>query len=230
VISLSHVLEHVPDPRAFLRALLAHIAPGGCFLIAVPDLRQNPIDLVIADHCTHFDANSFGRMLHNAGLAIDMLASDGLPKELVAIARVGSGTSPPSRRSFGNTPLELFERYLALLSAVSDAAREAHDGASDFGIMGSSIAAVWLAGELGSGVNFFVDEDKGRIGGQLLGQPIFGMDNVPPGATVFIPLSVPVAQAIIARARAYPIRFVYADGNRPVGQNPTFPDGTRTIR
>ena len=58
VISLSHVLEHIPDPVPFLKNIARYLAGRGRILLAVPDLRQNPIDLIIADHCSHFDRNS----------------------------------------------------------------------------------------------------------------------------------------------------------------------------
>jgi hypothetical protein len=32
-------------------------------VVIVPNIRQNPIDLLIADHCSHFDADSLDRLL-----------------------------------------------------------------------------------------------------------------------------------------------------------------------
>jgi hypothetical protein len=84
VISLSHV-EHVPDPISFLKALSGHLNEGGRILLAVPDLRQNPSDLVVADHCTHFVEQSLSYVARPAGLAVELLSADLLPKELVAV-------------------------------------------------------------------------------------------------------------------------------------------------
>jgi len=63
LITVCHVLEHVPNPAAFLRPLLANLAPAGRLVVIVPNIRQNPIDLLIADHCSHFDADSLDRVL-----------------------------------------------------------------------------------------------------------------------------------------------------------------------
>jgi hypothetical protein len=96
---------------------------------------------------------------------------------------------------------------------VREAARVARAQASCFGIMGSSIAAAWLAHEVG-GVAFFADEDENRHGNGLMERPILSLAEVPRGATVFIPMSRSVAERIIARAGGLPIDFRYLDWNR----------------
>jgi len=63
LITVCHVLEHVPNPAAFLRPLLGNLAPSGRLVVIVPNIRQNTIDLLIADHCSHFDADSLDRLL-----------------------------------------------------------------------------------------------------------------------------------------------------------------------
>ena len=79
--------------------------------------------------------------------------------------------------------------------------------------MGSSIAAAWLAQEVG-GVAFFADEDESRHGNALMDRPILSLAEVPRGATVFIPMSRMVAERIIARASGLLIDFRYLDWNR----------------
>ena len=39
LITVCHVLEHVPNPAAFLRPLLANLAPAGRLVIIVPNIR-----------------------------------------------------------------------------------------------------------------------------------------------------------------------------------------------
>ncbi len=82
--------------------------------------------------------------------------------------------------------------------------------------MGSSIAACWTTLELDGKVDFFVDEDPHRIGHSLLDLPILGPAQVPAGAVVFIPMSVPVAEKIMHRWKHLPIDFRYVASNRPV--------------
>jgi SAM-dependent methyltransferase len=215
LVTMSHVLEHVEDPAAFLRPLSRHLAPDGRLVVLVPDIRRNPIDLLIADHSSHFDENALGRVLSAAGLEIERLTADAIPKELVAICRVGRQPAPPRPNAvFAVAPKALCENFFHLIDGVLDAAVQAAAMGEEFGVMGSSIAAVWLAAELPDQVQFFVDEDANRIGRKLLGRPIFGLADIPPGATVFIPMSAPVAQGIISRAGKPPVRFEYVDWNR----------------
>ena len=221
VISLSHVLEHVPDPIAFLKETAGYLSERGRILLATPNLRQNPIDLIIADHCTHFDEDSLSYVAKEAGLSVELLSAGLLPKELVAVlARCpqgGTGRAASAVGSAGKTgPKERCLFYFTLLDDVRKAARRAVLEKRPFGIMGSSIAACWMMLELDGKVDFFVDEDPDRIGHELTGLPILRPDQVPADALVFIPMSVPVAEKIIHRWRHLSLDFRFVASNRPV--------------
>jgi 2-polyprenyl-3-methyl-5-hydroxy-6-metoxy-1,4-benzoquinol methylase len=214
LITVCHVLEHVPNPTAFLRPLLANLAPAGRLVVIVPNIRQNPIDLLIADHCSHFDAESLDRVLRVSGLPATDLTARAIPKELIAIAGPADGETKKSWSDEPAVPADkLCRDYFRLFDGVREAARAARAEASCFGIMGSSIAAAWLAHEIDE-VAFFADEDESRRGNSLMGRPIVTLAEVPPGATLFIPMSRNVAERIIARAGALPIEFRYLDWNR----------------
>ena len=187
----------------------------------MPDLRQNPSDLVVADHCTHFVEQSLSYVARPAGLAVELLSSNLLPKELVAVLSlrtevdtVQPKSGDPAGRDTGWKERCLF--YFKLLDEVRQAARRAAGEKRPFGIMGSSIAACWTMLELNGRVDFFVDEDPRRIGHELSGLPILGPEQVPADAVVFIPMSVPVAEKIIGRWRHLSIDFRFVASNRPV--------------
>ncbi|MBV8755547.1 MAG: class I SAM-dependent methyltransferase [Hyphomicrobiales bacterium] len=214
LITVCHVLEHVPNPAAFLRPLLANLTPAGRIVVIVPNIRQNPIDLLIADHCSHFDAQSLDRVLRVAGLPATDLTARAIPKELIAIAGPAEGETKKSWSDEPAVPADkLCRDYFRLFDGVREAARAARAEAVSFGIMGSSIAAAWLAREIGD-VAFFADEDESRRGHSLMDRPIVSLAEVPAGATVFIPMSRNVAARIIARAGRLPIEFRYLDWNR----------------
>jgi SAM-dependent methyltransferase len=215
LITVCHVLEHVPNPAAFLRPLKANLAPGGRLVVIVPNIRQNPIDLLIADHCSHFDVASLEKVLRESGLSATDLTARAIPKELIAIAEPATGAAgSPRSHAVEVPPAKLCRDYFHLFDGVREAARAVRAEVSCFGIMGSSIAAAWVAHEVDGQVDFFADEDASRFGQSLMGRPILPLPDVPPGATVFIPMSGIVTERIIARSRALPIDFRFLDWNR----------------
>jgi SAM-dependent methyltransferase len=217
VISLSHVLEHIPDPVSFLKAIADQLSADGRILLATPDLLQNPSDLIIADHCTHFDERSLRFVAESAGLAVELMSPRLLPKELIAIlSRLRTGAPGGSNNDPANASKERCLFYFRLLDDVRREARSAASENRPFGVMGSSIAALWTMLELGRSVDFFVDEDPHRVGHSLAGVPIVNPAEVPAGGLVFIPMSVAVAEKIIGRWHHLPIEFRFVASNRPV--------------
>ncbi|MFZ5781020.1 MAG: class I SAM-dependent methyltransferase [Pseudomonadota bacterium] len=220
IISLSHLIEHIPDPVRFLKAVAGHLTPQGRVLVATPNLRENPSDLIIADHCTHFDEDSFGYTARRAGLHIELLSTSMLPKELVAVLSVGGSAPPPAEapadhsRQASTRARCLF--FFELLDEVRRTAEACIAAKRPFGVMGSSIAALWTMLELEGRVDFFVDEDEHRIGHALMDRPIVSPAQVPAKAVVFIPMSVAVAGKIMHRWKDLPIDFRYVPTNRPM--------------
>jgi SAM-dependent methyltransferase len=216
VIVMSHVLEHIPDPVAYLGQLRGHLKDGGMLFIAVPDIRQNPVDLLVIDHCSHFDPSTLGRVLRRGGFLPEILRTDILGKEILAISRPAAaprGDGATCKDPF-SMPLDtVAEKYLSLCSDLVEQARTLRQQHDSFGIMGTSTAAAWITGELAMGSDFYVEEDPQRIGRTAFGKPILSLDQVPPGACVFIPMSSLTAQGIIARAHRDDLTLAYLPWN-----------------
>lgn len=54
IISLIHVLEHIEDPKKFLKTLKSKLNKNGILIIQVPYVLENHNDLLIIDHLSHF--------------------------------------------------------------------------------------------------------------------------------------------------------------------------------
>ncbi len=194
LITLVHVLEHIPRPQQCLRDMEAILESDGVLLIVLPAVESNPFDLLVADHCSHFSVRSLSGLLKRTGFGDVHVNDQWMTRQLTAIARRGEPRAEPDQ-AHGHSPLKLAVDWLLRLRA--DAAQRAEG--RTFGIFGSSINAVWLGGELGDKVDFFVDEDRSRVGGTLLGKPIIAPDTVPEGAFVYVAMPFPWCEEIAGR-------------------------------
>lgn len=204
LVTMVHVFEHIVDPIAVLSTWRHLIGPGGKLLIQVPNLAQNPFDLVILDHATHFTLDVLTRTIRRAGFDIMVAVDDWVAKELTVIATPGLG-SDEGRSNVGSVRT-LTLGHLSWLGGLAGAARAASEH-RPFGIFGTSIAASWLHGSIDGKADFFVDEDPNRIGGLHFSRPILSPAAVDPAALLFVPLPPVIAGRVGERLRALGLRI-----------------------
>ena len=211
LITMIHVLEHIPQPERFLARLLSKLVPGGLLVVELPHHVANPFELLIADHCTHFAAATAAALLERAGLEILSVAEHWVPKELTLVARKRAAPAESAGDAPGGLPdsidtrpaivqdcLRCVTQRIGWLGQVSSTARKlAAD--REIGLFGTSIAATWLFAELEGAVGFFVDEDPHRIGKSWQGRPVYDPPRIPPGSCLLIPLPVALAESIARR-------------------------------
>jgi SAM-dependent methyltransferase len=195
ICSLIHVLEHIEGPREFLRSARSKLKAGGLLIVELPSFRQNPFELLIADHATHFEPATIESLLADAELKALHVTGEWIPKELSIVALA---LPPVAKR-----PLPTSEDHLSSavhwLDAIRRDAIDVARQSASFGIFGSSIAATWLFSELEGKAGFFVDEDPDRVGGKHLDLPIYRASEVPAGSDVYVVLPPKISAAIAAR-------------------------------
>ena len=92
IITIWHVLEHVPNPCEVLRKIYSLLKPGGIFVVAVPNeenklfkrrIRSNksghPFGLLSLEgeiHLTHFQPSTLFRFLRSSGFCIEDFGVD----------------------------------------------------------------------------------------------------------------------------------------------------------
>jgi SAM-dependent methyltransferase len=200
LMTMIHVLEHIPDPKSFLRGLRDKLNPEGLLLIEVPNYSRNPFDLVIADHSTHFSPATLSSVVQDAGYDLVSVSTEWVAKELSVVARRAS--QPKMDILPGTQPLRSLSDNLDWLKAAIAGARQFSEAGS-FGLFGTSIAGTWLACELGDKVSFFVDEDPSRVGRRYMNLPVYHPSAVPSRSHVFVAFPPFVSDNLKARLHHY---------------------------
>jgi len=198
IITMEHVLEHIKDPVAFLKEIHPVLAPGGVIIIQVPDCGVNPYMLLVADHSSHFDADTLQQVFEQAGFKVLVKPSNLVPKELTIVAE---SSQTHGGAGFSSTLYESsrqkITRHLSLLTNIRSFAERLVKAAS-LGVFGTSTAGIWLHSEV-EGISFYVDEDSKRTGKPLYGKMVYDVDSCPRDADVIVPLVPEIARQVAAR-------------------------------
>jgi 2-polyprenyl-3-methyl-5-hydroxy-6-metoxy-1,4-benzoquinol methylase len=196
-ISLIHALEHIPNPRGYLEQTWNKLKVGGLMLVEIPNFLENPFDLLVADHSSHFTPTAVKEVVHSTGFEVLFVATDWVVKEQTVIARK-VGEDAVKHNMKGASGAAAAGRAVGWLLSVVEAAQE-QAGRGRFGLFGTSITATWLTGELGEAVQFFVDEDPNRVGKTFMERPVYHPSQVPGDSNVFLGLPRQLAESVKQR-------------------------------
>lgn len=198
LITMIHVLEHITAPGDFLATLWSKLDFRGLLVVQIPNYLQNPFDLLIADHCTHFTVATASALIQSLGFEVISVGSDWVPKELTIVARKTEQKSKIHMHVSTVNPVASAARSLQWLETVVTTARGLAT-LGNFGLFGTSIAATWLFTELEGMVDFFLDEDPNRLGKTYMGRPVLHPCHAPQGSRVLIALPTEIAESIKTR-------------------------------
>jgi 2-polyprenyl-3-methyl-5-hydroxy-6-metoxy-1,4-benzoquinol methylase len=108
LITIFHVLEHVPDPRAALRRLAAWLKPGGHLYIEVPNALtdvSSPSNLYHRAHLYYFAAAPLAALAQQAGLATVLIDGGAQNANLTAIfCKRGDADAQSDAQSHSSLP------------------------------------------------------------------------------------------------------------------------------
>jgi 2-polyprenyl-3-methyl-5-hydroxy-6-metoxy-1,4-benzoquinol methylase len=208
IISMVHLLEHIPHPSDFLMKVRNKLTSDGVLVLEVPNYLQNPFDLLIADHCTHFTNMTLAMLLQRTGYEVISIAVDWVPKEFTVVARRMKDTKtirPLNKVEDSLTSVSSSLSWLRNCIIVSTGLAKK----GMMGIFGTSIAATWLCSEIPDIVSFFVDEDTNRVNRPYMGRPVFLPVDVPLGSVVFVVLPALIAEAVAKRVEKQGVKYYW---------------------
>ena len=197
LISLIHVLEHVPEPLSFLSEVAAKLTPQGAVLIDAPSFAMNPFDLAVVDHVMHFSLATLRELTHRAGYALRAYSSSLIRKEHAALLTRADGVPSADGRSSRAAPDSPMAAVPLLRGLATWLPRRFAD--QEIGILGTGIAATWACEQLPNGAAYFVDEDPHRFGKPYMGTPVVAPADVPDDLTVFVAQPPSMAREIAER-------------------------------
>jgi len=125
LISMVHVLEHIPDPLAYLVTLREqYLSPDGYLLLEVPNLYIH--DSFEVAHLSSFSSHSLRRMVTKAGFAVMVMEKHGRPRSSIlpyyltvlccpATKKAGSSQRPERAVRFKRRMGLLYRRVMSRL-------------------------------------------------------------------------------------------------------------------
>jgi SAM-dependent methyltransferase len=193
------VLEHVPDPNDFLRALRECLAPDGVGLVEVPSLEQalerGRFYDFFPDHVNYFSAGTLARALETNGFLVCEVSRGMNGEYLEAWVRADAGRDLPSlRRAVDSTTADL----RAFLDGCADSGRRV----AVWGSGAKGLTTMAVAGVDGTDVAYVVDADPYKVGRFT---PVSHLPVVPPAHLAEEPVD-----AIVVTALAYRDEIVAA--------------------
>ncbi len=138
-------LEHVSDPRGFLRAVRALLRPGGQLHLTVPNVLRNAGDLIVVDHVNHFMPTSLRRAFADAGFTGIRIDEEAHAAAYVVTARRAEAPEPAeSDPEFQPSYRERQPRHPELQPRHPDLV-EGRDGVARYVAEARRLAAFWSA-------------------------------------------------------------------------------------
>ncbi|EFL50866.1 Methyltransferase type 11 [Solidesulfovibrio fructosivorans JJ]] len=210
LITLNHVLEHLIEPVAVLRALRGLLRPGGRIIVRVPSYLELYSEFVIGDHVSLYTTRTLETAVALAGLVPDAPLQAVSGRELAMVLAAGN---PKTDIVPDTANLARGKAILAWLKTQRDLVVGELAGHPPFGLYGVSGMGGWLGSLAPDKVDFFVDDNPAMNGMRLYGIEIVSPDRIPQGATIFVAFKREIAAAIHDRVQASTptVRYVYPE-------------------
>ena len=184
LITLNHVLEHLPDPVTVLKQAQALLKPDGYLAVVVPCFKSVYTDFFFLEHCSHFTERSLNVVSALAGLSI-------VNRLEGKLGRIEIGfVAQRSEKAGSASPLEAIGWSQSLPEFVRGLGRR-----GKIGVFGLNGAGMWLGVMLKGQLSFYVDEDPAKQGAKFADCPIIGVADIPDDSVVVVAFNNPEASA-----------------------------------
>lgn len=170
LITLVHTLEHIPIPDRALKKIVKLLSDKGLLVIQVPNLGENPFDLLVFEHVSHFFPETLEQLLVSSGFEVILKSTQLIPKELLFVVKKidrkyqGAINFSEKLKSKIGESVRFIDNYAKTIVKVKNK--------KSLIIFGTAEVGTWTTGLLNNQFSFFVDESPWRIGKKHLGKLI----------------------------------------------------------
>jgi hypothetical protein len=191
------MFEKEDEPNDMPFPLFPNLKKGGFLFIQVPDSEENPFDLIIADHVSHFSKHTLTSLLIKAGYKIIFIEKNWILKELCCLC-IYTGNSDDNY-SFDENKFSFLNKNINYISNIEKKVNIISHSNDNLGIFGTSIASSWLSTLHSDKINFYLDEDDERCNRLFFNKPVLKPQNAPLDSIVFMPMIYKVTESIKSR-------------------------------
>jgi SAM-dependent methyltransferase len=195
LITLIHVLEHVENPLQFLFQIKQLMTNTSILLVQVPNINENPIDIMVYDHVSHFSFPTLYNLLKRVFNVVSLVPSQ-IDKEITICASNDLG-SLLFQKSLENMEVNYSSPNLEFLRELEDSVAKC---TAPCYVLSTGPAGTICGLLLGSNLLGFIDEDESRQDKLHLGCPVLSPNNkMVIGSNVLIPFKKVVRNKIKER-------------------------------
>lgn len=204
LITIVYVIEHLPDPVGTLKQLKRLLKPDGILFVQTSNYLENPFDLLVVDHCSHFTLETLAYLLELADFSPLLQTDSWISKEIGVAGKVSNDVASRDIKNRTGESERTLRSMLVWLQNMIDELKDRSIRTS-VGIFGTAIAGSWLAGASGHCAKFFVDEDPLRHRKEHMGHIVLKPAEVPDESSVYLAFPPELARKLQARlSRLYP--------------------------
>ena len=194
LIVSNFVFEHLTTPKEILVQLIRALKKEGCLIITVPDFSENPFDLTVVDHCSHFTMESLKFLCSHVNCEIvnvDKLINRTLTITIKKRENLSDLNHINTKVLYDNINYQL-----EWLNKIVEEIKEISLTEDNLVIFGTGTASAWISGYISKNIKYYLDESIEKIGNDFLGKKIIGINKLDIKDVIYISLPYDLANKI----------------------------------